>query len=285
MFPSSYYCATTKTMLFRCQRAVATGSTSRLLLRPLISLQVNRNGSPFALCSVRNHSDLIFKNNNYREEVRQAMDNAMQMDMATDEMKQRPIFHPSSNLPHQQTLSSTTPPTVVVDDDFDVFDDDPNIAEYEARIHNQIPTVILDEEKNNNKVDPSKAFKDVDDDKDGLISLEQFKNALQELQYNEMKETQTTIHKFMDQQRNRLEKKLDLILYIEEQLLELTETCEAKEDVYYNNVGMTTASDIDVLFAKSALRRKDIQKSINELKGLVEEAKIIHSQSYWENDL
>jgi hypothetical protein len=77
---------------------------------------------------------------------------------------------------------------------------------------------------------------------------------------------------------------MELILNIEDQLVELSETCEEKEEVYYNNIGMTTASEIDVLFARSGHGRAAIRRSIAELKGLVEEAKIIYSRS-WETDL
>jgi hypothetical protein len=190
----------------------------------------------------------------------------------------------------------------------------PKPAYFESSIHSHFPS-ILDE----GKEFPRQAFRAVDEDKDGLITEEEFEKALGHLHYEEIKTMQKvrlgclgcccccchvrwflfhvqycvfsslfcrcqTIHDIVETQSRALEKKMELILNIEEQLLDLTATCEEKEEAYYNNIGMTTAGDIDALFVRSTLGRNAIRKSISELKGLVEEAKIIYSHS-WDTDV
>ena len=74
-----------------------------------------------------------------------------------------------------------------------------------------------------------------------------------------------------------LQKKLELVLEIESQLLDLAEHTTTKQDVVYNNIGMTTAGDLDTLFKDSHLKRDTISGKVSELKQLIEEAKTLYS--------
>mmetsp|Transcript_56173 Transcript_56173/g.136096 ORF Transcript_56173/g.136096 Transcript_56173/m.136096 type:complete len:158 (-) Transcript_56173:129-602(-) len=76
-----------------------------------------------------------------------------------------------------------------------------------------------------------------------------------------------------------LQKKLELVLEIESQLLDLAEHTQEKQDVVYNNIGMTTAGDLDALFKDSHLKRDTISEKVSELKQLIEEAKTLYTGS------
>eukprot|EP00529_Nitzschia_sp_RCC80_P036125 CAMPEP_0113476436 /NCGR_PEP_ID=MMETSP0014_2-20120614/19665_1 /TAXON_ID=2857 /ORGANISM="Nitzschia sp." /LENGTH=160 /DNA_ID=CAMNT_0000369447 /DNA_START=30 /DNA_END=508 /DNA_ORIENTATION=- /assembly_acc=CAM_ASM_000159 len=65
-----------------------------------------------------------------------------------------------------------------------------------------------------------------------------------------------------------LQKKLELVLEIESQLLDLAEHTQEKQDVVYNNIGMTTAGDLEALFKDSHLKRDTISEKVSELKQL-----------------
>jgi hypothetical protein len=155
----------------------------------------------------------------------------------------------------------------------------PEPAIFQPSIHSHFLS-ILDEDSDF----PHRVFRNVDTNHDGMITMTEFDQALEDLHYEEIKEMHKTIQKVVKEQSDALEKKLELILNIEDELLDLTETCQKKEDVYYNNIGMTTASDIDALFARSKLGRNAIETSIGQLKCLVEEAKINFSRQ-WDTDI
>ena len=76
-----------------------------------------------------------------------------------------------------------------------------------------------------------------------------------------------------------LQKKLELVLEIESQLLDLAEHTTTKQDVVYNNIGMTTAGDLEALFKDSHLKRDTISSKVAELKQLIEEAKTLYNNS------
>jgi hypothetical protein len=121
----------------------------------------------------------------------------------------------------------------------------------------------------------------------GMMTMTEFDDALQDLKYEDIKGLHKSIHKILVSQANAFEKKMERILNIEDQLLQLIETScgHAKEKGCDNNFVMsTTDSDIDSPFVWSSLEQSFIRQSVEELKSLVEEAKTTYSQS-WEMDL
>jgi hypothetical protein len=132
--------------------------------------------------------------------------------------------------------------------------------------------------------DPGMVFEGVDTDHDGLISMTQFVDALARLDYEEIRDMHKTIHHLVEGQAKMLEEKLDLVVRIEEELLDLAATAQEKEDVYYNNIGLTTAADIDWLFAKSSLKRDVVGQSVQQLKALIEDARSTYDHSWGSPD-
>lgn len=197
------------------------------------------------------------------------MQRTIQMDLAADE------YYTSAKT--ATSIATIQPMTTAREGSWSP--EQPQPAHYEGTVHKHFPS-ILEEDHDF----PRKVFDTCDSDGDGKISMKEFEQALEELHYEEIREMHKSIHQMVATQSRALEKKMELILHIEDELLKLTETCEEKEEVYYNNIGMTTASEIDVLFARSSLGRIAIRRSIEELKALVEEAKTIYSRS-WETDL
>lgn len=129
---------------------------------------------------------------------------------------------------------------------------------------------------------PSQAFQAVDTDKDGLITYEEFSKALERLNYEEVDHMHRTVHHIIEDHSNALEAKLEVVLKIEEELLGLAATAQKYEDAHYrrNNVGLTTAADIDRLFAQSTLKRDKIGESVQLLKSLIEEAKSVYHHEW-----
>jgi hypothetical protein len=222
-----------------------------------------------AVSYLRTHSSLIFTQHDH-DRLQEDKCQTIQQDFAADEYYTSAAARAGTMAPIQ---------SIIMAPDGSWSPEMPQPAHYEGTVHKHFPS-ILEEEHDF----PRKVFKACDADGDGMISFEEFEQALRQLHYEEIKEMHKTIHQVVAAQSKALEKKMELILNIEDQLVELSETCEEKEEVYYNNIGMTTASEIDVLFARSGHGRAAIRRSIAELKGLVEEAKIIYSRS-WETDL
>jgi hypothetical protein len=243
----------------------------------------------------RRHSSLVFKNNHYESiqcQYETDPERITRMDFEADEEYITEPEEDDELLESSPLASSYAKP-----------------AYFEKSVHSHFPSILEEENEF-----PKKVFQSVDEDHDGLISFKEFENALDDLHYEEIKTMQKvrtnedgfvfeailylipfrslpamhytiqSIHSVVEVQSKALEKKMELILNIEDQLLDLASTCEEKEDAYYNNIGMTTANDIDVLFVRSALGRNKIRKSIDELKGLVEEAKVMYSRS-WDTDV
>lgn len=166
----------------RTATAVASRAACRLLQRQLPGAVGAASMSTLLTTNDRNgggiqqhqHSNLIFKNNNYEEDTRRIT----QLDFAADEQ-------------YVATLDIEDE-----EDEFEVeeddelleshpYNDDPKPAYFESSIHSHFPS-ILDESQEF----PNQVFEIVDEDDDGLINEKEFEKALQHLHYEEIKTMQ-----------------------------------------------------------------------------------------------
>lgn len=108
-------------------------------------------------------------------------------------------------------------------------------------------------------------FDEIDADKNGVISKDEFKAALERMSYYDLIKVQQAAHA-------NLEKKLEVVAKIENHMGELEANYEKKQAAY-SNVGMMTASEIDALFEESKSKKKDIRTCLEEIKDLVAKAK------------
>lgn len=113
-------------------------------------------------------------------------------------------------------------------------------------------------------------FDQIDADHDGAISKQEFLKALESMHYGEL----IQVHEAAKRNLDALGKKLETIEAIEGHMKDLEAMYEEKHDAY-NNIGMTTASDIEFLFSKSRSKKDDIKDSLGELRTLVEDARDI----------
>jgi hypothetical protein len=104
------------------------------------------------------------------------------------------------------------------------------------------------------EVKPDIIFDEIDIDQSGVISKEQFVEALNRLNYYELKRVHKVVHANM-------EHKLKAVDTIEEGLRELAEA-HAEKSRAYSNVGMMTACEIDALFDKTRKKKQAIKESV-----------------------
>ncbi|KAL3907199.1 MAG: hypothetical protein SGILL_008966 [Bacillariaceae sp.] len=117
-------------------------------------------------------------------------------------------------------------------------------------------------------IDPEKIFDEIDVDKNGTISREEFKAALSRLRYSDLMK----IHKAAEANLRAFDTKLETLEGIEKDLDTLKNIVKQKQKVY-NNVGMNTAADIDALFDESKVTRKRLESNVSELKGNLSHAR------------
>lgn len=178
----------------------------------------------------------------------------------------------------QQSQHQSPPPTSSIQIDLDVdalqkIKDTPHTPEAASVLD---IVGMLDD----NVDDPPTVFRQVDSNDDGQIDVDEFQLALTKLHYQRLADVHGTIHDVVTAQSRALQKKLELVLDIEDQLVRLAETTAQKRDVVYHNIGMTTAGDLDVLFAQSRLKRDTMEEKVRQLKALIEEAKSVYGVSW-----
>ena len=117
-------------------------------------------------------------------------------------------------------------------------------------------------------VDPDKIFDEIDVSHTGTISREEFKAALSRLRYSDL----LKIHEAAEANLKALDNKLGTLEDIEKDLDALKNISNQKQEVY-NNVGMTTAADIESLFDESKTTRKRVESNVSELKGNLSQAR------------
>jgi hypothetical protein len=116
------------------------------------------------------------------------------------------------------------------------------------------------------QVDPEKIFDEIDS-LDGVIDKAEFLWALDQLCYNDL----VKVHKAAEAYLAYLENKLQTVQKMEGDIVELEAAYAEKQDAY-NNIRLMTAADIDALFDKSQMKKKDLKDSLGELKSLIAEA-------------
>jgi hypothetical protein len=117
-------------------------------------------------------------------------------------------------------------------------------------------------------IDPDKIFDEIDVTGTGTISREEFKAALSRLRYSDL----LKIHEAAEANLRALDTKLETLDKIEKDLNELNSISKQKKQAY-NNVGFTTAADLDALFDESRLTRKRVHSNVSELKGNISQAR------------
>jgi hypothetical protein len=108
-------------------------------------------------------------------------------------------------------------------------------------------------------------FEEIDTEKNGVISKEEFKAALERMNYYDLLKVHKSVHA-------NLEKKIAVVEKIEKGMVELEAAYEEKQKAY-SNVGMMTGAEIDALFDKSKMKKKEVKVSVGELRGLIAQAK------------
>eukprot|EP00565_Helicotheca_tamesis_P000912 CAMPEP_0185737540 /NCGR_PEP_ID=MMETSP1171-20130828/30612_1 /TAXON_ID=374046 /ORGANISM="Helicotheca tamensis, Strain CCMP826" /LENGTH=130 /DNA_ID=CAMNT_0028408471 /DNA_START=32 /DNA_END=424 /DNA_ORIENTATION=- len=106
-------------------------------------------------------------------------------------------------------------------------------------------------------------FDEVDTDGNGVISREEFKAALEKLNFDDL----VKIHNIA---KANVSRKLDAVEKMEVRLKELEDAYKVKHRAY-NNIGFMTADEIDSLFNKSKRTKKDVKVTLGELKDIVSE--------------
>jgi aryl-alcohol dehydrogenase-like predicted oxidoreductase len=110
-------------------------------------------------------------------------------------------------------------------------------------------------------IDPEAIFDEIDTNGDGVISKEQFVEALNRLNYSDL----LRIHKAANA---NMEEKLKTITEIEKNMEALAEA-NAKKQQAYSNVGNMTGTEIDALFDVSKLKKKEIHTLLGDLRDLI----------------
>ena len=124
------------------------------------------------------------------------------------------------------------------------------------------------------QVDLDKVFDEIDTDHSGTITREEFKAAMGRLRYTDLLKIHDAAHANME----GFEKKLKKLEEIEQDMLELKELTEKKYTAY-NNVGMTTAAELEDLFNEAKIKRRRVKSNIGEVKGLIASMKQMFSGS------
>jgi hypothetical protein len=120
----------------------------------------------------------------------------------------------------------------------------------------------------NPPLDPDYIFDEIDTRGDGVITREEFKAALSKLRYNEL----LAIHEAAKANLEAIHRKMKHLEEIEKDMDELKTLTKQKQDAY-NNIGMTTAADLDALFDQSKMKRKNIKSSLSGMKDSLEKAR------------
>lgn len=111
-------------------------------------------------------------------------------------------------------------------------------------------------------IDPDKIFDEIDISKSGSISREEFKAAMGRLRYKDLMK----IHEAAVANAKVVDSKLNKLEEIENDMEDLKRIERHKHDIY-NNIGMTTAADLDELFDEAKLTRRRVRNTVTELKG------------------
>jgi hypothetical protein len=109
-------------------------------------------------------------------------------------------------------------------------------------------------------IDPDKIFDEIDTTGSGTITRAEFKAALGNLRYNDLLKVHEAAAANLQVIDAKL-KKLD-----EKGMDDLHEISSRKKDVY-NNIGMTTAADLVILFDEAKMTRERMRSSVSDLKG------------------
>lgn len=118
------------------------------------------------------------------------------------------------------------------------------------------------------EADPMKIFDQMDTNGNGVISRDEFKQAVELMHYSDL----LKLHEATKTNLEALSKKIEQIEKIEKGISGLKETYKKKKHAY-ENVGWMTAGDIDILFDDAARQKEDISCNVQDLKKLLLEAK------------
>lgn len=121
-------------------------------------------------------------------------------------------------------------------------------------------------------IDPDKIFDEIDITGRGSISREEFKAALGRLRYNDL----LKIHEAAAANLKAIQSKMDKIQEIEQGMEALTDLSSLKRDVY-NNIGLTTAADLDMLFDRAKVAREKVSQDVSELKGQLTQTRDVYN--------
>jgi hypothetical protein len=118
------------------------------------------------------------------------------------------------------------------------------------------------------EIDPDKIFDEIDTKGDGKITRDEFKAALGRLRYSDLMK----IHDAAVANMAALDQKLKTLDDIEQDMSDLKNITEKKQQMY-NNIGMTTAADLEELFSEAKTKRKRVKENVGKLRGLVDQTK------------
>ena len=110
-------------------------------------------------------------------------------------------------------------------------------------------------------LDPLRIFDEVDTNGDGVISKDEFVQALNRLNYHDLVRTHSAA-------QSNAEQKLETIAQIEHGMKNLADAHAAKQEAY-SNVGMMTGAEIDALFDRSQSHKDEIHTLIGDLRALI----------------
>jgi len=122
------------------------------------------------------------------------------------------------------------------------------------------------------EADPMKIFDEIDVNGDGVISREEFQQAVQRMKYSDL----LKLHTAAEANLEALNAKMGKIEEIEKNMDDLKETYRKKKHAY-ENVGWMNADDIDALFDDAAVQKQTISDNVSDLKKLLDEAKKLWS--------
>ena len=118
------------------------------------------------------------------------------------------------------------------------------------------------------EADPMKIFDEIDVNGDGVISREEFQQAVERMKYSDLLKLHTAAAANLE----ALDIKMGKIEEIEKNMDDLKETYRKKKHAY-ENVGWMNANDIDALFDDASFQKQNISDNVSDLKKLVEDAK------------